>query len=241
MGTKKYSPRRRQAENRALAIPSKTISWFVFQIMEWFSENGRDFSWRKHDYPLYQVIVTELLLQRTRAETVDRFIGSFFELYPDWLTIARSKSANLQKALEPFGLWQRRATTLRKLATEIKSRGGALPESPEELGTLPGLGPYIVNAVLLYRENRPEPLLDGSMARLLERFFGSRGLVDIRDDPFLNIIARRVLQESKLSPLSLNWGMLDVAAQICIPANPRCEHCPLTKRCPSSTRVKAFT
>lgn len=154
MGTKKYSPRRKQAENRALAIPSSTISWFVSQIMEWFSENGRNFSWRKNDYPLYRVIVTELLLQRTRAETVDRFIGRFFELYPDWLTIARSESANLQKALAPFGLWQRRAATLRKLATEINSRCGALPESPEELGMLPGLGPYIVNAVLLYR-NRP--------------------------------------------------------------------------------------
>ncbi|WP_367142341.1 hypothetical protein [Marinobacter sp. HL-58] len=203
--------------------------------MEWFSENGRKFSWRKNDYPLYRVVVTELLLQRTRAETVDRFIGNFFELYPDWLTIARSESANLQKALEPFGLWQRRAATLRKLATEIKNRGGTLPESPEELVMLPGFGPYIVNAVLLYREKSPVPLLDGSMARLLERYFGSRGLVDIRDDPFLNIIARRVLRESEVSPLSLNWGMLDLAAQICAPASPKCEHCPLTKRCPSST------
>tara|TARA_B100002003_G_scaffold92852_1_gene86516 strand:+ start:13381 stop:14097 length:717 start_codon:yes stop_codon:yes gene_type:complete len=235
MGTKKYSPRRQQAENRALAIPSKTIFWFVLQMMEWFSENGRNFSWRKYDYPLYRVIVTELLLQRTRAGIVDRFIGRFFELYPDWLTIAHGESANLQKALEPFGLWQRRAATLRKLATEIENRGGALPDSREELGTLPGLGPYVVNAILLYRDNRPEPLLDGSMARLLERFFGSRGLVDIRDDPFLNIIARRVLQESDVSPLSLNWGMLDLAAQICTPASPKCEHCPLTKKCPSST------
>lgn len=235
MVTKKYSRRRKQAEHRALGIPSENISWFVIQIIEWFSENGRDFSWRKKDYPLYRVMVSELLLQRTRAETVDRFIESFFELYPDWRAIAHSESANLEKALKPFGLWQRRAATLRKLATEINSRGGTLPASPEELGMLPGLGPYIVNAVLLYREKSPEPLLDGSMARLLERYFGSRGLVDIRDDPFLNTVARRVLQESEVSPMSLNWAMLDVAAKICTPSSPRCDCCPLTKRCPSST------
>ena len=50
----------------------------------WFERSGRRFPWRRSRVSLYQRIVTEILLQRTQAETVARFYTRFFEQFPSW-------------------------------------------------------------------------------------------------------------------------------------------------------------
>ncbi len=82
------------------------------------------------------------------------------------------------------------------------------------------MGQYITNAFELYILKKQSPLLDINMARLLERFFGKRQLVDIRHDPYLQTLAYRVvnIENSK----ELNWAILDFAALICKRNKPLC-------------------
>lgn len=91
------------------------------------------------------------------------------------------------------------------------------------------MGQYVASAILLQVEGQREPLLDSSMARLLERFFGPRRQRDIRFDPYLQTLSRQVLVRG--DPLSTNWGMLDLAALVCKPRYPRCPDCPLRLKC----------
>ena len=67
------------------------------------------------------------------------------------------------------------------------------------------------------------------MARLLERFFGERKMVDIRYDPNFQSLAYRVIniEKSKI----LNWAILDYAALICKKTKPKCEVCRLKTNC----------
>jgi len=64
---------------------------------------------------------------------------------------------------------------------------------------------------------------------VLERFFGSRKMADIRYDPYLQDLAKKIVQLKKAK--EINWAILDFATLICQPRNPLCEKCPLCINC----------
>jgi len=207
----------------------RKISRVRVKLLRWFDENGRAFPWRKSSISNYQHIITEILLQRTRAETVAGFFPQFIREYPSWRRLSRASIEDLQHYLKPIGLWRRRAVSIRKLALEMTKRNGRFPRERAEIEALPGIGQYNANAVLLFCHGEPQPLLDVNMARVLERVFGPRKLVDIRYDPYLQQLAMRVVQCK--TPTKLNWAILDLASAICLPRKPRCSTCPLVTMC----------
>jgi A/G-specific adenine glycosylase len=111
----------------------------------------------------------------------------------------------------------------------MAKRRGVFPRSRDEIETLPNVGQYIANAILLLCHREAQPLLDVDMARVLERFFGPRKLADIRYDPYLQSLAKAVVN-SRDSVL-INWAILDHASLICKISEPLCFDCPLVKRC----------
>ena len=60
----------------------KRISWLRRRLLSWFAPNGRSFPWREPGRTPYEVIVAEMLLQRTTAAGVARAYSGFVERYP---------------------------------------------------------------------------------------------------------------------------------------------------------------
>ena len=210
-------------------ISKRQIKYFQKKLILWFEENGRKFPWRKKRLSNYQRIISEVLLQRTKAETVAKFYPKFIKSYPSWKSLASVREEDLKICLKPLGLYKQRAPRLLGLAKEIARKNGRFPKNRKELETIPFVGQYIANAILLFVHNNPEPLLDVNMARLLERFFGPRKLVDIRDDPYLQNLSKRVVDHE--NPRDLNWAILDFATIICKVRNPLCTNCILKSKC----------
>lgn len=208
------------------------IQWFRKKILLWFEKEGRHFPWRKKNSSKYRLIIAEVLLQRTKAETIATFFPFFIKKYPSWKSLSNVNKIRLKKDLKPIGLWKRRSDTLKRLSTAMAKRGGRFPRSREEIEKLPGVGQYIANAILMFCQDEPQPLLDVNMARVLERFFGPRKLADIRYDPYLQNLAREVLPRKKYK--EFNWAILDFAAIICKANRPECEKCFLKVKCRSS-------
>lgn len=214
-GKQKYSP--------------KQVIQFRRLILPWFRKHGRDFPWRSASASQYQRILSEVLLQRTRAETVAPFFRKFVTRFPSWNKLNKATEHDLRKYLRPVGLWQRRAASLKCLAREMVKRRGRFPRDREDIESLPGVGQYIASAVLLFCYGLQEPLIDVNMARVLERVFGPRKLADIRYDPYLQRLARNIVRCE--TPAELNWATFDLAATICLPRKPRCSDCPLVSMC----------
>jgi adenine-specific DNA glycosylase len=66
-----------------------------------------------------------------------------------------------------------------QLVTDLNSktpRRGIYVRRHVKIASLPGIGQYVANAVLLFAHGRSEPLLDANVARVLERHFGPRRL-----------------------------------------------------------------
>jgi A/G-specific adenine glycosylase len=207
----------------------EAIKQFRRKILSWYRRYGRHFPWRNASANTFQRIVSEVLLQRTRAETVAAFFPSFIKKYPSWQKLAMAREDELGAVLKPLGLWKRRSVSLLRLAKEMADRHGRFPRCREKIEHLPNVGQYIANAILLFCYKHPEPLLDANMARVLERHFGPRKLADIRYDPYLQDLCKRVVN-CKASK-ELNWAILDLAATVCQIVNPTCEICPLKNQC----------
>jgi A/G-specific adenine glycosylase len=202
---------------------------FERKILSWFAQHGRTFPWRQCSASTYVCVLSEVLLQRTRAEVVAGFLPAFSRSYPSWKKLAQASEADLERWLKPLGLWRRRAVSLLALARAIDARGGRLPRVRQDIESLPGVGQYIANAICLFTLGKAEPLLDVNMARVLERCFGRRRLADIRYDPLLQEVARLIVGVEE--PVRINWAILDLAAAVCRQAEPRCMVCPLGRVC----------
>jgi len=219
----------RRNERSSPTVRSSSIKRFQQALLVWYANNGRHFAWRNKSASSYHRVISEVLLQRTRAETVSAFFPQFVRDFPSWRKLAKAPESTLRRYLRPIGLWRRRAATIRKLSREMARRSGRFPEERAELETLPGVGQYVANSVLLFCHGKPQPLLDINMARLLERYFGPRKLADIRYDPYLQHLSLQVVTCDK--PAKMNWAILDLAALVCKIREPKCTACPLRREC----------
>jgi A/G-specific adenine glycosylase len=230
----KIHPRQPRFGHRAVELLE--IDFFRQTLLHWWRYSRREFPWRLERASAYHRIVSEVLLQRTRAETVAAFWPSFVGRYPSWKAVAKATSAQIERFLRPIGLAKQRAPRLHALAVTMAGRKGRFPARRDEIEELPGVGQYIANAVFTLCHNTPEPLLDVNMARVVERFFGPRKLADIRYDPYLQDIARHIVRHPRGKVL--NWAILDFAAKVCRARKPDCQSCPISAKCVYFQRVR---
>jgi A/G-specific adenine glycosylase len=201
---------------------------FQESMLEWYQYNGRNFPWRENSLSQYQLIIAEVFLQRTRAETVSAFYPTFLVKYPNWDELSYATEKELQEALKPLGLNNQRGTRLFNLAQEMKRRKGQFPNDRSEVEDMPMMGQYLTNAYELYFLKKRVPLLDVNMARVVERIFGPRKKVDIRFDRYLQDLAYQIVDHKDAK--ELNWAILDYAALVCKPI-PYCEECIFVSDC----------
>jgi A/G-specific adenine glycosylase len=172
--------------------------------------------------------LAEIFLQQTNANRVAKFIGGFISRFPGWSSLAEAEQEEIESAIFPLGIFKRRARTIHALANTV-TRLDKMPHTRQGLEQLPGIGQYIANVLLVMLYRKRLPFLDVNMARVLERFFGPRELADIRYDPYLQALSRRIINTR--DSLSANWMILDFAAIVCTKRRPRCSECPLLERC----------
>lgn len=203
------------------------ILWFRQRLKSWFKHNRRSFPWRSSSDP-YLVCLSEIFLQQTTANKVAEIIDPFTKRFPNWDTLASASITDVEEIIFPLGIYRRRADTILALADAVVTKGN-MPTTRQGLENLPGIGQYIASVLLVVLQHKREPFLDVNMSRVLERFFGPRERADIRDDPYLQVLSRKVVNVQ--DALSANWMILDFAAIVCMKRSPRCMICPLRQRC----------
>ncbi len=205
------------------------VKFLQAKLLGWYKKDGRRFYWRKKGLPQYQYIIAEVLLQRTKAETIAKFYPLFILEFPNWQSLANAELSAIELFLKPVGLYTQRALRLQSMAKEMVKRKGRLPRDRKDLESIPFMGQYIANAVELVIFNDPSPLVDVNMARVIERFFGPRKMADIRYDPYLQDLAYKIVNHKQAK--YINWAILDFAALICQARQPKCIICSLSINC----------
>jgi A/G-specific adenine glycosylase len=197
------------------------------ELLDWYRSSKRDLPWRRTRDP-YAIWISEAMLQQTRVETVERYWRRFIERLPDVAALAAASDD------EVLGLWSglgyyRRARALRAAARAIVERhGGRFPSEREALLALPGIGPYTAGAIASIAFDRPEPLVDGNVARVLSRLFAldAEGAALDRE---LWRTAREELPSRGFG--EWNQALMELGATLCTARDPACGECPVARHC----------
>ena len=212
----------------------KKMKVFVERLLKWYATNKRHFSWRKRHLTPYEVLVLEILLQRTMAERVNEIFPEFIRRYPNPRALHKASERELLSLLKTLGLQKRRIKLLKALAKEmIDEYGKNFPTEIEEIVKLSGVGRYGASAVLCFSYGKPVALVDTNIARVIHRIFAQ----PVRDDPSSDDSMWRFVQRilPKDRARDFNWGLIDFGAMVCRAKNPLCNQCPMADICAHAT------
>lgn len=209
------------------------------RLLRWFARNGRDFLWRQDRSP-YVVLVAEVLLKKTTAPVVNRFLPHFLQHFPKIDFLAKSRVRNLRRILQPLGLSAQRADQLRSMASAIVSNhNGNIPTYRDGLLDLPGVGPYTANSVLCVAFDKAAPIVDTNVARIVLRVFDIAATrCEPRRCPSVWAIAEAIAGNRAPVARRTNWALLDLGAVNCLAKNPLCGLCPLRACCAYASRQR---
>lgn len=211
------------------------VAFFRKSLLNWYDVHQRDFPWRKEGATHFELIFSEVLLQRTRAETVAKYYSRFFNRFPDWEHLVQATDEELQEILKPLGLYKHRTARIRRMIEEYMQRSGILPKNKDELNESSFASLYLSNAYELFVLKKRAPLLDVNMSRVLRRFFWPKKFRDVRLDKEVQELSRNVLNVRDCK--ELNWAILDFSAAVCKASMPRCSECVLQSKCSYYTTI----
>jgi A/G-specific adenine glycosylase len=177
-------------------------------LLDWYAREARDLPWRRTRDP-YAILVSEVMLQQTQvARVVPRF-EAWLARWPTAGELAAAPVADVLGAWVGLG-YNRRAVRLWE-ACGIVARDGW----PDDLRTLPGIGPYTAAAVGAFAFGRDELPVDTNVRRVLDR----TGFVPARTPP------------------DLGQALMELGAVVCRARDAACGRCPVAGDCASAGRV----
>ncbi len=211
-------------------MDKKIMDFISSQMVSFYFAQGRQFPWRDPGMSPFGVLVAEVLLRQTRAETVARVWPKVIATFPSPARMARSRPGRLVDMVRPLGLANQRANALKAISSGLVTRfGGDVPSNKELLLSLPHVGLYTTAAVMVFAFSQREALLDTNTVRILSRLNGVSFGPDPRRDPRLEPLAQSYLPETHVK--EYNYGLLDFAAAVCKAHKPLCNLCGLLTVC----------
>ncbi len=180
-------------ESTIFGIPLHQVKQTQEMILTWYRQNRRDLPWR-HTQDPYAILVSEIMLQQTQVERVIPYYVAWLCQFPDFAALAAAPTAQVLKAWSGLG-YNSRAIRLQQLAREVLAQHqGKLPEDKDTLRSLPGIGPYTAAAVQAFAFNKPAPVLDTNVRRVLLYLFHLPEATDKKD---LEAICLRTIPEGR--------------------------------------------
>jgi A/G-specific adenine glycosylase len=170
-------------------------------LLEWFAANGRDLPWR-HTRDPYAILVSEVMLQQTQVDRVVPRYLSWLERWPTVESLAYAPAAEVIREWQGLG-YNRRAVNLHRAGRVVAREGW-----PDDLTSLPGVGPYTAAAVRCFALGADVLPVDVNVDRVQRR------------------------TGHAFSPAAAQ-ALMDLGATICLARIPRCGDCPLALACPS--------
>lgn len=200
-------------------------------LLSWYRSSKRDLPWR-HDSTPYRVWVSEIMLQQTRVEAAREYYLEFLAELPTVQDLAECSEDRLLKLWEGLGYYSR-VRNMQKAAKEVcESYGGVFPNDEKLLKKLPGIGEYTAGAISSIAFYRRTAAVDGNVMRVLSRYLENG--TDISAPAYrayLKEELEKVYPEEGSACSDFTQSLMELGALVCLPAQAKCELCPLKKDC----------
>src|SRR5947209_2519509 len=183
----------------------------------------------QHDNP-FQLLAATILSAQTTDERVNMVTPELFRTYPTAGDLAAANPDDVERIIKSTGFFRNKTKSLIAMAQALEERfGGEVPDTLEELVTLPGVGRKTANVILSVDFDKPGLPVDthvGRISRLL-------GLTTQTDPVKVELELNEIVPPDERGKLSLR--LILHGRKVCIARRPRCEDCILNDFCPSSS------
>ena len=200
-------------------------------IPQWYLTQGRNsLPWRKKISP-YRVWISEIMLQQTQVKTVIPFFNKFIKKFPNLKSISKASEDEILALWSGLGFY-RRAKNIYKTKEIIKSEfKNRFPKKFEELILLPGIGRSTAGAIMSIAYNKPYPILDANVKRVISRY---KNINLEQKDAIKSLWSLSDIYTPSENVFEYTQGIMDLGATICQLRSPMCSECPLNLSCESA-------
>lgn len=177
----------------------------------------------------YQLLVATILSAQSTDKLVNTVTPALFQRYPTVAALADADLAELETLIHSTGFFRMKAKNLLGMARKVVADyGGEIPQSMEELVTLPGVARKTANVVLgVVFGIASGVVVDTHVNRVSQR-------LGLTDQTNADKIERDLMERlPRASWIDFSHQLIWHGRRICHARKPDCNHCPLAPVCPS--------
>ena len=186
--------------------------------------------YREHPWRL---LVAARLSAQCPDERVNIVTKPLFERFPDAESVTKGEISEIEEIIRPCGLFRTKAKSIIEMSLIIcRDFGGRVPDTMEELLSLPGVGRKIANLILGDIYGKGGIVADTHCIRICGRL----GFYDTakKDPLFTERTMEKVIPREKQSDFCHRIVLF--GREYCTARAPRCSECPLRELCQSEDK-----
>jgi endonuclease III len=176
----------------------------------------------------YQILIATILSAQTTDRTVNLVTKELFKKYPDPYALSRADSNDVEKIIHSTGFYRAKSRNIIAAAKIlVHTYNGNVPDSLQQLVTIPGVGRKTANIVISHAFGRAEGIaVDTHVKRLSTRLgLTKKTDPDQIEQDLLRLFPREVWGE-------INGLFILHGRRICQSRKPSCSCCVLAVLCP---------
>lgn len=174
----------------------------------------------------FRILIACVLSLRTKDRTTAEASQRLFALARTPAAMARLPRTRIERAIYPVGFYRTKAKQIQQICRRLLStHGGRVPDSIDELLTLPGVGRKTANLVVTIGYGKPGICVDIHVHRISNRWGYIRTNTPDRSEEAL----RKKLPRKywiRYNDLLVTFGQ-----NLCLPVSPLCSQCKLVRYC----------
>jgi len=176
----------------------------------------------------FKVLVATILSARTKDETTALAADRLFRVAGTVEALSTLTEAEIEKLIFPVGFFRNKAAFLKALPAGLSRFNNQVPNTIEELVTLPGVGRKTANLVRSVAFDLPAICVDTHVHRIMNIWCYVATKTPLETEMAL----RNTLPECHWK--SVNSLLVAFGQSLCKPVRPHCDICPLQNECPKN-------
>lgn len=175
----------------------------------------------------FELLVATILSAQCTDRQVNSVTPALFENFSSPRAFSEAPLTKIENLIRPTGYFRNKAKHIKNCAIAlIRDFNSQVPESIEELTSLPGVGRKTANVVRSACFNQPAIVVDTHVSRISQRL----ELTASRDPVKIEFDLMDVIERENWSDFSLH--LIYFGRDICKARKPECPRCPLSQLCP---------
>lgn len=175
----------------------------------------------------FELLIATILAAQCTDDRVNSVTPALFKQYPDSRSMAHAELGDLERIIKPTGFFKNKAKSLKRVSNVIeKEFSGELPETIEELATLPGVGRKTANVVAGNCFRVPAIIVDTHLKRVSNRL----QLSNSKNPDKIEMELRNIILENNRTEFS--YAVNFHGRFTCKARRPLCSKCEIVKLCP---------